>query len=103
LTRITKPYKECPSEYDAILEALSDYFQNFKATSDTVESIWLQVLRFFDLKVPHTHAIFLKQHYVYYIEKVLDSRALTLILSEAERWQGSTDASANLDGLLADI
>lgn len=41
VTRIAKSYKECPGEYEAILEALSDYFLNFKTTSDAVESIWL--------------------------------------------------------------
>ena len=41
LTRVAMSYDQSPAEYDSILEALSDYFQNFKATSDTVESIWL--------------------------------------------------------------
>lgn len=49
VTRIAKSYKECPGEYEAILEALSDYFLNFKTTSDAVESIWLQCLKFFEL------------------------------------------------------
>lgn len=47
--------------------------------------------------------MFLQQHYVYYVEKVLDSRALQLIFKEAERWQGSPDASEHLDELLSDI
>ena len=41
VTRIANSYKEHPDEYEAILEALSDYFLNFKSTSDAVESIWL--------------------------------------------------------------
>ena len=49
MTRIAKTYKQCPAEYDAIIEALSDYFQNFKSTSDTVEMIWLQILKFFEI------------------------------------------------------
>ena len=60
MTRIAKSYKERPGEYEAILEALSDYFLNFKSTSDAVESIWLQALRFFDLQVPHSRTMFLQ-------------------------------------------
>lgn len=103
VTRVVKSYKQCPGEYDAILEALSDYFQNFKSTSDTVESIWLQVLKFFELQVPHSHTMFLQQHYVYYVEKVLDSRALQLIIQEADRWRETAHASEALDELLCDI
>ena len=60
MTSVVKSYKECPGEYDAILEAVSYYFQNFKSTSDTVESIWLRVLRFFELQVPHSQTMFLQ-------------------------------------------
>ena len=103
MTRIAKTYKQCPAEYDAIIEALSDYFQNFKSTSDTVEMIWLQILKFFEIQIPHPHTIFQQQHYTFYIDKVLNSRALSLVIDEAEKWRKKNHASENLDELLQDI
>ena len=47
--------------------------------------------------------MFLQQHYAYYVEKVLESRALQLIIQEADKWRDSTHASEALDELLTDI
>jgi len=103
ITRIAKSYKDCPQEYDSILEAIGGYFYNFKVNSDAVESIWLQILKFFEIQPPQSNAIFLKQHHAYYVEKVLDNRTLQLVMREAQRWRGTAHASPGLEELLADI
>ena len=103
MTRIVQNYKQCPLEYEAIVKALSDYFQNFKDTSDSVEMIWVQLLKFFKIPIPHTHTIFLQQHYTFYIDKVLNNRAISLIIDEAEKWRKLKQISEKLTGLLDDI
>lgn len=68
-----------------------------------MESVWLQILKFFEIQPPQSSAIFLKQHHAYYVEKVLDNRTLQLVMREAQRWRGTAHASAGLEELLADI
>ena len=84
--------------FDEILSAVGDYFDLFKNNTDKLESLWLQLLDYLNVRNTNTYRIFRSMHYTIYVKTVIKNKTITAIIDEAKRWNGTSQASK----LLAD-
>jgi len=75
----------------------------FKNNTDKLEALWLQLLRYVDVKNTNKCQIFRQLHYSIYINAVIKNKTISAIIKEASRWNGSPHASKALKDHLEKI
>lgn len=76
--------------FDEILSAVGDYFDLFKNNTDKLESLWLQLLDYLNVRNTNTYRIFRSMHYTIYVKTVIKNKTITAIIDEAKRWNGTS-------------
>lgn len=77
-------YEHAVKTYDDILSAVGDYFELFKANSDLLEDLWLQLLSQLKFAPPTRSCIIQCIHYELYNKHVIQNPVINLLFKEGE-------------------
>ena len=96
-------YEHAVKAYEDILSAVGDYFDLFRANSDLLEDLWLQVLAQLKFRPPTRSCIIQCIHYELYNKHVILHPIINLLFKEGEEACSTKVGSANFQNMILKI